>query len=95
MVPIGRNSRAPEGPLLWLRASPIKGKPLAASRVPEEQLQLHTQKSNISQYPSFRAGKQPQLLLASSSSPPWPPLQQLQRPRSTAGPRPTHTNPRL
>lgn len=93
MVPTGRNSRAPGGSLLWLRVSPTKGKPPAASRLLEEQLQFHTQNSNISQDPSFPAGNQPRLLLASSSSPPCPPLQLLQRPTSTAGLHPAHTKP--
>lgn len=51
MVPTGRNSRAPGGSLLWLRASPNEGKPPAASRLLEEQLQFHTHRSNISQCP--------------------------------------------
>lgn len=87
MARTGRNSRAPGGSLLRLRASPTEGKPPAASGLLQEQLQFHTQQSNISQYPSFPAGEQPRLLLAR--------LPPLQRPTSTAGPHPAHTDPRL
>lgn len=87
MARTGRNSRAPGGSLLQLRASPTEGKPPAASGLLQEQLQFHTQQSNISQYPSFPAGEQPRLLLAL--------LPPLQRPTSTAGPHPAHTDPRL
>lgn len=69
MARTGKNSRAPGVSLLQLRVSPTEGKPLAASGLLQEQLQFHTQQSSISQYPSFPAGKQPQLLLA-----PLPPL---------------------
>lgn len=70
MVPTGRNSRAPGGSLLQRRVSPTEGKPPAASGLLEEQLQFCTQKSSISQSPSFSDGKQPQLLLASSPAAP-------------------------